>query len=152
MSGLKSLGELMTAEPLVRDIMRSPPITVTPITPVNEAAQQMIDRGVGSLLVVDDSGSLMGIVTKTDIVREVVARGLPRSVPIGNIMTRNPYFVFEDYTVKEAAELMGSHTIGHLPVLSRENMRPVGVVSKRDIIRLAPHYITLVYVLRSQVG
>jgi CBS domain-containing protein len=141
----------MTAEPLVRDIMHTPPVKVTPITPVNEAAQIMMDKGVGSLIIVDDNDNLIGIVTKTDIVREVVAKGLSRNVPVGNIMTKNPYFVLEDYTVKEAAELMGTHNIGHLPVLSRNNMKPVGMISKRDIIRLAPHYITLVYVLQSQV-
>ncbi len=140
----------MTEELLVRDIMRSPVFKVGPLTPANEAAQIMIDNNIGSLVVTDDSGVLIGIVTKTDIVREVVAKGASRNVPIGNIMTRNPFYVLEDHTVREAAELMGAHNIGHLPVLSRDNMKPIGIISKRDIIRLAPHYISLVYVLQSQ--
>jgi len=135
---------------LVRDVMRSPLVKVLPTTPVSEVARLMVDNNVGSVVIVDEQDNLLGIVTKTDIVRETVAKGLPRNIPVGEIMTKNPYYVTDDATLHEAAEIMGTHGIGHLPVLSRENMKPIGMISKRDIVRLAPHLLELVYMLRSQ--
>lgn len=52
----------------VREIMRESPITVTPDTPIEEAAQLMRDRKVGAFPVVRD-GKLTGIITESDIFR-----------------------------------------------------------------------------------
>ncbi|MCE4613235.1 MAG: CBS domain-containing protein [Desulfurococcales archaeon] len=134
---------------LVRDVMSTPPVVISPVSSIKEAAKTMVDKGIGSLLVVDNRGRLIGIVTKTDIVREVVARGMsPSEVKVGDIMTRNPYYVMADATLKEAASLMGSYLIGHLPVLEPETGKPVGVISMRDILKIAPHYIDLVLALK----
>ena len=134
---------------LVRDVMSTPPVVISPISSVEEAAKIMVENGIGSLLVVDNRGRLIGIVTKTDIVREVVARGMnPSDVRVGDIMTKNPYYVMADATLREAASLMGSRLIGHLPVLEPESGKPVGVISMRDILKIAPHYIDLVLALK----
>lgn len=141
----------MTSELLVRDIMKSPVVTALPTATVSEVAQLMVEHGISSVVIVDDAGSLIGIVTKSDIVREVVARGLSRNSQVGMIMTRNPYYVTENASVREAAELMGSKNIGHLPVLN-DRLKLVGMVSKRDILKMFPHFVNLVYVLESSKG
>jgi len=51
-------------------------VSVAPTATVLEAARLMNDRSVGGVLVVDDSGSLLGIFTERDILRRVVAAGL----------------------------------------------------------------------------
>ncbi|MCE4604119.1 MAG: CBS domain-containing protein [Aeropyrum sp.] len=136
----------------VRDVMNSPPVTALPIISVREAAKKMLDNKVGSLIIVNERNTLLGIVTKTDIIREVVARGLdPDTVRIGDIMTKNPYFVYTDDAVEKAAEIMGSHNIGHLPVLDPDSQKPVGMLSKTDIVKLAPSYISVIYSLRSEI-
>jgi CBS domain-containing protein len=58
----KTAGEAMTA----------PAITIAPHRPVAEAAGTMIDRRVNRLPVVDDDGTLLGIVTRADLVRAFV--------------------------------------------------------------------------------
>ncbi len=127
------------ADVRVEDVMSSPPITVTEDTTVYQAALIMSENNIGSLVVVDENGSLLGIVTERDIVRKVVAKAAdPRRVRVGEIMTRNPYYVTSDDSIVRAAELMGEHNIGHLPVLDPETLKVVGVVSKRDIVRIAP--------------
>ncbi len=132
-----------------RDIMSSPPVTAPPTMTAQEAAQIMVNRRIGSIIIVDGNGGLIGIVTKTDLVRGVVAKGLPPTqVKLGDIMTRDPYYVTADASVRYAAELMGDYGIGHLPVLDPETNKVVGVVSMRDILRLAPHFIELVYIYR----
>lgn len=136
-------------EPSVGEVMSTPPIMILPTETVEQGARIMAEEGIGSLIVVDENESLIGIVTKTDIVYKVVARGEdPSRTLIASIMTRNPYYILKTATLREAAEEMGIHNIGHLPVIDPETSKVVGVISKSDILRLAPHYMTLVYLTR----
>lgn len=54
--------------PKVKDIMSTPPVTVSPKTMVYDAAKMMIDRNIGRLLVVDNK-KLVGIIDRDDITR-----------------------------------------------------------------------------------
>ena len=58
-------------------IMTRPPVTVPPDMSLADAAELMLDAGVGSLLVVDRAGDLVGIVTDSDFAARRV--GLPFS-------------------------------------------------------------------------
>jgi acetoin utilization protein AcuB len=51
-------------------------------------------------------------------------------------MTANPFTVTPDHTVPEAAEVMATHHVRHLPVV--EDDRVVGVVANSDIARASP--------------
>jgi CBS domain-containing protein len=51
------------------EAMTSPPITIGPEREVYEAASRMTELGVNRLPVVDEQGKLLGIVTRTDLVR-----------------------------------------------------------------------------------
>ena len=142
-----TLSEEEATEYLAGDIMRTPVITITPIKTIREAARIMVENDIGSLVVTDDSGRLIGVITKTDILRKVVARGLdPENVMISEVMTGNPNYVFTDTPLEEVAEIMGSKGIGHVPVLDTRNNKPIGMISKRDILRIAPQYMR--YALR----
>lgn len=68
----------------VRDFMTPAPVTVTPETPVREAAKIMLDRKIGGLPVIVD-GKLVGIVTESDLLRLIVERLLPE--PAGELET-----------------------------------------------------------------
>lgn len=126
----------------VSEVMSTPLITVTPDKNVKEAASLMAENGIGSLVVVDEKGSLIGIVTVTDIIREVVAKGLlPEKVRVSDIMTRNIYYVMADDTIRRAAEIMAEKGIGHLPVIDPNTYKVVGMVSKTDILKIAPGLI-----------
>ena len=60
---------------MVRDAMTSQPVTVQHSASVKSAAELMAQQDIGSLPVVDDSGSLVGMVTDRDItIRAVAAR------------------------------------------------------------------------------
>ena len=123
----------------VSELMSSPPITVKPNITVREAAEIMVENNIGSLIVVDEKESLIGIVTVRDIIREVVAKGLPPDkVKVEEIMTRNIYYVLSDDTIRRAVEIMSERGIGHLPVIDPNTYKLVGVVSKTDILKIAP--------------
>ena len=75
---LRSLGygsraeEMMLASLAVKDAMTENPVTVTATTALADAAQLMLEHGVGCLPVLDD-GRLVGILTEGDFVRLAIA-------------------------------------------------------------------------------
>ncbi|NOZ88840.1 MAG: CBS domain-containing protein [Crenarchaeota archaeon] len=120
-------------------------VVARPDDTVVDVARKMAEEGVGSVLIVDEKGTLIGIVTERDIVVRVVAKGLaPKGVLVGEIMTRNPVTIYDDASLSDAAELMKSKGIGHLPVVSRDG-RLVGIVTRSDIVRIAPSLIDILF-------
>ncbi len=56
----------------VSDIYSSPPITITPDTPLDEIATLMTERQIHTLPVLDESGVMIGVVGKNDIIRTIL--------------------------------------------------------------------------------
>jgi hypothetical protein len=75
---------------VMTDLQRASPATIRPQAPVEGANQYMLSRGVRLLLVVDESDSVLGVVTATDVwgasLRVVLELGVPRASS-GDIMT-----------------------------------------------------------------
>ncbi len=136
-------GELRARDAMTRDV-----VTARPGETVVEAARKMERHRVGSVVVVseEDDRRVIGILTESDIVRRVVARGLdPNSVRVGDVMTPAPVTVREDTPLTYVADLMRSRDIGHIPVVD-EAGRLVGIIARSDIVRFAPELIEIVYV------
>ncbi len=62
----------LLAKMLVREIMKSPVITINVGATVEEAALVMYNHKIGGLVVVDDNGAVAGIITETDIFKCLV--------------------------------------------------------------------------------
>ena len=118
--------------PYVKDIMTKNVIAVAVDTTVFEAAELMNSKGIGCLLVVQDEVPV-GIVTERDFVRRVVAKNLPYSVKVSEIMTKNLVTVDPDMSLKDAARLMSINKIRRLPVLKQNKL--VGIVVASDFVR-----------------
>ncbi len=130
----------------VSDAMVPRVITCKPDETIADAARKMAENDVGSVVVVDDKGLIIGILTEGDIVRRVVAKDLdPSRTLVKHVMTPNPITIYEDAPLSAAADLMSRKRIGHLPVVDKEN-KLVGIITRSDIIRYAPGLIELLYV------
>jgi CBS domain-containing protein len=106
-------------------------LTASPNEQLDRAAQLMVERRVGSAVVVD-GGRVAGIITERDVLR-AVARGLvPWHTPVSECMTAAPLVVGPDTPAAEALELMITKGFRHLPVI--EDGQLVGVVSLRDLV------------------
>lgn len=64
----------------VSDVMSEPVETARPDEPAREVAQRMLDCQIGSIPVVGPKGTLMGLVTETDLLRAVLTGGAPGDV------------------------------------------------------------------------
>ncbi|MCS7102793.1 MAG: CBS domain-containing protein [Candidatus Korarchaeum sp.] len=117
----------------VEDVMTSPAVTVKMNTPVEEAAKVMDEKRISSILVVDDSGKLVGIFTDRDL-RFAAANGkIGKGIPIHMMMTENPITISPSDPITEALRKMRDADVKHLPVVDKEN-KPVGVIASRDVL------------------
>ena len=107
-------------------------LTVEAGVPIVAAVQQMAERNVGAVLVME-AGRLAGIMTERDLMR-AFARGLRDDAVVGDCMTANPETIAPDDTIEHAAVLMIHGGYRHLPVVDGDD--PVGVLSIRDLVRV----------------
>ncbi|MDV6377488.1 DUF294 nucleotidyltransferase-like domain-containing protein [Sporosarcina sp. GW1-11] len=119
------------SEPYVRrvqDFMNSPVITIHAEAKTKEIAELMIDSSVSSIVVTDQSGKLVGIVTEKDLVERVIAGGgSPTTLLAKDIMTKNPHTAKVTDYYYEALTKFYKHGIKHLPVVKAG--KPVGIVT-----------------------
>lgn len=107
--------------------------TVAPSMNMQEAAQVMAERNIGALMIVDEAGKLIGIVSERDIVHGGVAKQCNLcDTEIGTVMTRKVCVAdaHEDY--KTALGKMQNNRCRHLPIV--KDGKPVGLVSMRDLL------------------
>jgi Zn-dependent protease len=121
----------------VRDAMEVNPPAVSPNEPVADLVQERLLRGEDrSFLVRHDDGGLAGIVTLGDV------RRLPRDawpgVRVTDIMTRYGELatIGPDAPMADALRLLQEREIGQLPVVDGDGRNPVGMVTRRGILRL----------------
>ena len=106
---------------------------VRPDDTVFDSLQQMADKGVGALLVMDDE-KLVGIVTERDYARKVILEGKSsKKSSVAEVMTRRVLCVSPERTVDECMALMTEKRARHLPVV--DHKRVIGVVSIGDLVK-----------------
>ncbi|MCO5166096.1 MAG: CBS domain-containing protein [Planctomycetes bacterium] len=111
---------------------------------VEAIAHRMHERGVGSLLVLDDARRPMGIVTDRDLVLRVLAADRdPLTTRVAEVMTRSPRTVSEETPIEQTLSLMRGYGIRRVPVVDREG-KLAGVVTLDDILALLTEELTIV--------
>jgi CBS domain-containing protein len=116
----------------INEIISQEPVCVSPRTTVLEAAQTMKILDASMLPVCEHDG-LVGTVTDRDIAIRAVAGGCDaKHTPIGEVMTEDPIYCFDDQEADEAVQIMREHEVRRLPVLNREK-RLVGIISLGEL-------------------
>ncbi|WP_161888104.1 CBS domain-containing protein [Pontibacter russatus] len=120
----------------VRHILQkkgSSAFSIDPNATVYRALELMVERDVGSLLVIDN-GRFVGIFTERDYARKVMLKGKSsKDTFIHDIMSEHPISVTPDATVEECMSLMTQRYIRYLPVLEENEL--VGLISIGDIVK-----------------
>lgn len=112
-------------------VFRQSPVSMHPDATVQHACREMAAQRVGSVLVVDDAGRLVGIFTGRDAVCRVVAGGKSAArTKLRDVMTANPDTMSPNMTAIDALRLMWDGGYRHLPVVKEGKI--VGVVSRGD--------------------
>jgi CBS domain-containing protein len=123
----------------VVDIMTEPVITIDQNTTIQEAIRLIADERIGALPVVDGGGTLLGVLSTTDILQsaaEVTEAGsrdiLLERTAVADIMSRHPLTIAPTADLREAARHLLYGGVHRLVVV--EGGRPVGVLSQTDLV------------------
>lgn len=138
--------EPATPQPLaltrpLSELVGRPLVTIRPDTTAGEAARRMRERGVGALLVSNETAgeqglpreALLGLVTDRDLRNRVLAAGRGPETPVSDILTRELVLLPAADTSLDALLTMARLGIRHLPLVAGEQV--VGLASASDLLR-----------------
>jgi CBS domain-containing protein len=120
----------------VRDVLstkgNNDTYSIEPSATVWEAIKLMTEKGVGALLVTENS-ALVGIVSERDYLKKVALMGrASQTTAVSDIMTANPFTVSPDQDMEACMQLMTEKRIRHLPVV--DNNKILAMISIRDLL------------------
>lgn len=114
---------------VIDKLVHSPPCTVPRSSSVEEAAKLMRDRGIGSLVVVDEESRPVGVVTDRDVVVGPLAEHLDcRTARIGDLVKRPLVSIPVGASLADAVRLMRRERVRRLVVTTPGGVT-AGVVS-----------------------
>lgn len=121
------------------------PISCPPDQPLQQVLQTMQKHQIGSMVVVDEANTPLGIFTLSDLRRVLAADPENLYVPIGNLMISAPLTLEVEASAFDAALLMTQYHIGHVCLMKDGVL--AGVVSERDLFSL--QRVDLVHLARA---
>lgn len=125
-------------EYFVRDIMTINPISVQDDLSILECAKLMVERGIGSLIVMKNK-EFAGILTEQDLVVKIVANNMDSSKVLAkDIMTssKGVVSVESSKSVYSAMVLMNNNGVRRLPVIDEGDLK--GLITMKDIFGIEP--------------
>lgn len=125
---------------LVRDAASRDVVTLRASSTLHEVREWLATRTLATahqgFPVIDDAGDLVGVVTRRDLVDPFN----DETRHVRDLVDRRPAVVFEENTLREAADHMVHESVGRLPVVTREAPRRViGIVSRSDLLDAHRH-------------
>ena len=138
---------------LVKDLMTPQVVTIGPATPFKEIVARLANHRVSAVLVVDDDGLVLGVVSEADLLlkeefpdpdadiplfwtkRRRLERDRAAATTARDLMSVAVVSIAPDATVAEAARRMHTAGVKRLPVLD-EGGRLVGIVSRADLLKV----------------
>jgi signal-transduction protein with cAMP-binding, CBS, and nucleotidyltransferase domain len=115
----------------VRNLMKSPVVSVDPDQSLQRAAQVMQEHGIGSV-VVEQAGQVVGILTERDVMHAAAQLGDVSQARVGEHMSAPVVTAAPNWDVTVAAAEMHDRRIRHLVVV--EQGGALGVLSVRDVM------------------
>ena len=124
----------MPERTVLQSMNRRHVVSLGPSASVRDAACTMTKANCGSVLIMESTGAMLGILTERDLMTRVLAKGLDaEATAVTQVMTRNPQCVGPETKVADAVLIMIERGFRHLPVVDPVG-RVLGVISARDAL------------------
>ncbi len=149
---------LIRTELKAKDLMSPDPVCVSPATRMRELARMFEDHEISGVPVVDQSGKVVGIVTKSDLIRrcsegaedvppaylfevlleqegdEAASEVIPEPlICVEDFMTEDPLMVSPELSASAVARLMYDHRVHRVIVADNEKF-PIGIITSMDML------------------
>lgn len=122
----------MKIKNVLKDKTRNAIFSVKSDATVLEALQQMAEKNIGAVLVIDE-GQLVGIFSERDYARKVILLGRSSSQTlIKDVMTSKLITVSSEQKLEEAMIIMSEKHIRHLPIVDEGEL--IGIISINDVV------------------
>lgn len=126
----------------VKEVMGIPVVLRETVT-VSDAVVTLFLENVGSLMIVNQQGALVGIVSRKDLLKVTLGQSAANTMPVSLVMTRHPNIVtvHPEDSVLEAARKMIHHQVDGLPVVKpvapdQEHDEVIGRITKTTMTKL----------------
>lgn len=124
---------------LVQEAMRKRVIRVSPETSLSDCINRMIKHKISAVLVAEEDGRSVGVVSKTDLIGSFYAN-LPVGTPAADIMAAPPLLCYPDDSLESAIDLMHAKGVHRLYVSGAETDRVIGKLAYPDVVGLLYRY------------
>jgi len=109
-------------------------ITVRPDQSLKDATDLLMEYDIGALIVVDDLGQPVGIISERDIVREAARAETILSQTVDRVMTKDLIIGSPEDDLSAVLQTMIARHFRHLPIVDQERL--IGVISIRDVLKV----------------
>jgi CBS domain-containing protein len=116
----------------VHQIMEDAVVTAGPKATGNTLAQILSERNFGSVPIVEEDRTLVGLVSEFDLLKAMDEGKDLKSVTAADIMTKGVVTATEGMTVPDVSRLLKTHSLIRVPVVKDGTL--VGVLARRDIV------------------
>lgn len=108
-------------------------VTIAPEQPVREAVSLFAQHNIGAVVVLNDAGTIAGIVSERDVVRQLHEHDDTLSMPIDRLMTPQVITCLPQDDLMSVANVMTERRFRHLPVV--EDGALLGIISIGDVLK-----------------
>jgi CBS domain-containing protein len=123
----------MLVSQIVRNKAEGGVVTLPPGTTLGNAASLLAEHRIGAVVISDDGGAVLGILSERDIVREIARSGAESFArPVEDVMTRNVYGCKPEDNADVVLQTMTTKRFRHLPVM--EGGRMIALISIGDVV------------------
>lgn len=108
--------------------------TAGPDTTVADAARRLCEKGIGSLVILDQAHNVVGVLSERDLVRAFSEQGASAlNLPIRALLTGPPAICRPDDSLEQVMSSMTARRTRHIPVVAGDAL--VGIVSIGDVVK-----------------
>ncbi|HLF87813.1 MAG TPA: CBS domain-containing protein [Anaerolineales bacterium] len=124
--------------------------TIRPDQTIHEALQVLVSHNIGGLVVLDENGKIVGVLTERDVLRFVAAENPDFSTAVHNVMTKNVIIGAPQDDLHSVAHTMTEKRFRHLPVVEKGKL--MGIVTIGDVLKAQrDSYQGQVYTLQTMI-
>ena len=109
-------------------------VTVLPTDTLAQAILKLTQHRIGAVLVLDEQGSIKGILSERDVMKHLAGRiDISTTVSVAEVMTKGVTYAMPHQSLDECLQLMTTGRFRHLPVV--DNDAVVGIISIGDVVK-----------------